>query len=255
MVSTSGRSEFSSHLLNFFMLIRNSAGPYSQTVVGNTAALVPLKVVTPQTWQDVVNAYEHQNVSNYLPSSYTAEQIRGYEAQRVLLAKSFNHEDNAVLELPFGGSANFPLVLIKPTSRGTILLNPAQKYAEPILNYYSFANPVDVSNTMSSVKFSRRFNTESETMIRTFNATELVPGPAASSDAELETYVRNSTTASTAHISGTCALTPRKLGGVVGVDLLVFGVTGLSVADASIIPLIPAAHTCSTVYAIAEKVS
>ena len=40
-----------------------------------------------------------------------------------------------------------------------------------------------------------------------------------------------------------------------GPDLLVYGVTGVSVVDASIMPLIPATHTSATVYAVAEKVS
>ena len=48
---------------------------------------------------------------------------------------------------------------------------------------------------------------------------------------------------------------PEKLGGVVGSDLRVYGVRGLSVVDASIMPLIPAAHMSATVYAVAEKVS
>ncbi|KAM3066690.1 hypothetical protein ACMFMF_010195 [Clarireedia jacksonii] len=228
-------------------------GPYSQTVVGNTAALVPLKIVAPETWKNAVKTYESQNVSNYLPSSYSTEQIRGYEKQRELLAQSFRNNDNAVLEVAFNAITSFPLILIKPVSRGTILLDPANKYAEPILNYNSFVNPLDASNMIDSFKFTRRFHAESATMVQTFNATELVPGPAASNDVELEAYIRNGAASSTAHLSGTCALTPRKLGGVVGVDLLVYGVTGLSVADASIMPLIPGAHTCTTVYAIAEK--
>ena len=47
---------------------------------------------------------------------------------------------------------------------------------------------------------------------------------------------------------------PKELGGVVGPDLRVHGVKGLRIVDASIMPLIPAAHTTSTVYAVAEKV-
>lgn len=37
-------------------------------------------------------------------------------------------------------------------------------------------------------------------------------------------------------------------------DLEVYGEHRLSVVDASVMPLIPTSHTCSTVYAVAEKV-
>lgn len=47
---------------------------------------------------------------------------------------------------------------------------------------------------------------------------------------------------------------PKEHGGVVDPQLKVYGIKGLSVVDASIMPIIPAAHTQSTVYAVAEKV-
>lgn len=46
---------------------------------------------------------------------------------------------------------------------------------------------------------------------------------------------------------------PLELGGCVSDELLVYGVQGLSVVDASILPLIPAAHLQATMYAVAEK--
>lgn len=56
------------------------------------------------------------------------------------------------------------------------------------------------------------------------------------------------------HLCSTCSMMKREYGGVVAPDLLVYGVRGLSVVDASIMPLIPATHTSATVYAVAEKV-
>jgi hypothetical protein len=50
-------------------------------------------------------------------------------------------------------------------------------------------------------------------------------------------------------------MAPKDLGGVVDSSLRVWGTSNLRVVDASIIPSHVAAHTQSTVYAIAEKVS
>jgi choline dehydrogenase-like flavoprotein len=46
---------------------------------------------------------------------------------------------------------------------------------------------------------------------------------------------------------------PEDQGGVVDERLRVYGVTGLRIVDASIIPVIPDAHTQAVVYMIAEK--
>lgn len=46
---------------------------------------------------------------------------------------------------------------------------------------------------------------------------------------------------------------PRALGGVMDSELRVYGVQGLRIVDASVMPMIPAAHLQSTIYAIAER--
>ncbi|KAL8804198.1 MAG: hypothetical protein Q9200_005922, partial [Gallowayella weberi] len=72
-------------------------------------------------------------------------------------------------------------------------------------------------------------------------------------DRAIEAAVRNITTSTWSHPVGTCAMLPRKYGGVVDSGLKVYGVQGLSVVDASVMPMIVASHTSSTVYAVAEK--
>ncbi|KAF5246817.1 hypothetical protein FANTH_6679 [Fusarium anthophilum] len=55
------------------------------------------------------------------------------------------------------------------------------------------------------------------------------------------------------HPSGTAAMMPLDLGGVVDPELKVYGTCNLRIADASVMPLIPSAHLQASVYAIAEK--
>jgi choline dehydrogenase-like flavoprotein len=69
---------------------------------------------------------------------------------------------------------------------------------------------------------------------------------------KIETFVRQSV-ATLNHHAGTAAMLPREWGGVVDAQLKVYGVEGLRVVDASIIPMLPAAHLQDTVYAVGEK--
>jgi choline dehydrogenase len=45
----------------------------------------------------------------------------------------------------------------------------------------------------------------------------------------------------------------RKANSVVDAELRVYGVDGLRIADASVMPTVPSANTAATVYALAER--
>ena len=83
---------------------------------------------------------------------------------------------------------------------------------------------------------------------------EWLPGPGVSTDEQIERAIRDGS-GYMYHMTGTCSMMKRELGGVVDGELRVHGVRNLRVVDASVQPLIPAAHVQSTVYAVAEKVS
>ena len=162
-------------------------------------------------------------------------------------------DTSSVLEFPIQAGGSSPLVYTKGYSRGTILLDPANRYAEPLLDYRTFTNPTDVQIAIETMRWVRRYwQTPSA---QSLGPVEQSPGANLMSDADLEEAVRRSTSSTTAHLSGTNSMMPRELGGVVSPELTVYGVTGLSVGDSSIMPLIPGAHICSSVYAVAEKVS
>lgn len=219
--------------------------------VGNVGAWIPLPVLTPD-YQSIVSQITAQSASQYLPSTYTAASIAGFQAQRDLLVASFSGTTAGVIELPFSGSGSASLSLEHPLSRGTITINTSNKYSEPIVDYNTFINPVDPLIVANAFKFMRKWY--STPALQQLSPTEQSPGTSLTTDTQLVNSARAGTRPSTAHGCCTAPMQPQAQGGVVGPDLLVYGVTGLSVGDISIIPLIPAAHTCATVYAIAEKV-
>lgn len=219
--------------------------------VGNVGAWVPLPVLTAD-YQTVVNTIKSQNAAQYLPSTYTAELVAGYQAQRDLLIQSYSGLTAGAVEIPFSGSGSTSLSLEHPLSRGTVTLNTTNVYAEPIVDYNAFVNPVDPLIIAKSFQFVRKWmNT---TAMRQLSPTESSPGSQLTTDDQLVSSARSNSRPSTAHGCCTTPMQPRSIGGVVGPDLLVYGVTGLSIGDISLIPLVPGAHPCASVYAVAEKV-
>lgn len=81
---------------------------------------------------------------------------------------------------------------------------------------------------------------------------QLTPPPDAN-DTSILQMIRSSLS-SESHHSGTCSMLPLNLGGVVSPELLVYGTQNLRVVDASIMPMVPACHLQSVMYAIGEKV-
>lgn len=80
---------------------------------------------------------------------------------------------------------------------------------------------------------------------------EVFPGPACRDDAALATYAR-AAVGSYHHQVGTCAMGVTAMS-VVDPELLVYGVKGLRVADASVMPSVPSGDTNAPTIMIGEK--
>jgi choline dehydrogenase len=84
-----------------------------------------------------------------------------------------------------------------------------------------------------------------------WRAEEIAPGPSVRDEADLREFVR-ATTSSYYHPVGTCAIGESEQS-VVDSQLRVHGVSGLRVADASVMPSLPSNNTLASVYGIAER--
>jgi choline dehydrogenase-like flavoprotein len=136
-------------------------------------------------------------------------------------------------------------------SHGTISINSSSPNSEPIVDYRALSNPIDLDIMVAHIEFLRRYMSLPDFAV--YKPAETNPGANIKGEA-LRDWIRRNWIPTVFHPTGTAGKMPRDKGGVVGETLLVHGTEGLSVADASIMPLPPGANTQSTVYMIAEKV-
>lgn len=245
-------------IISWILLLISNQGPYTTYV--NSVVFLPLKEFSSRAGE-IVEALLAQEPDEYLPENSDPAVVAGYVEHKKTLARQFQSDKSTVLEMPFSGGSSFSLVLLKCLSRGTIHISPdddgiepnGRGDVEPSIDYRSFSNPLDLDLVVELIKGARQFMS-TDAMVEALGPIETSPGANMTDDNALKTWVASRISPSTGHPVGTAALAPRALGGVVGPDLRVYGTSKLSVADNSIMPLIPSTHTSSTAYAIGEKV-
>jgi choline dehydrogenase-like flavoprotein len=171
------------------------------------------------------------------------------------LAAAIRSKNTAFYAMTLSGSAmpDAGGAFLHPLSRGTVNINITHPDdTEPIVDYRTLSNPLDIELLVEIIRFKRQYHFN--TSLSAFGPNELSPGQTVVSDEALADVVRKSITPTEYHPSGTCAMLPQELGGVVDENLKVYGVDGLRIVDASVMPMLPGANTCQPVYAIAEMV-
>ncbi len=127
------------------------------------------------------------------------------------------------------------VILGKPKSRGSVRLASANASDHPLVDPAYFSDPEDMDTMIAGVEKARRI-ADGEPL-HAYGNRELLPGRWASSRAATTAFIR-SMAMTTYHYAGTCAM-GEHAGSVVDTRLRVRGVTGLRVADASIMPVVP----------------
>ncbi|KAI8307698.1 hypothetical protein K4K61_003236 [Colletotrichum sp. SAR11_59] len=234
--------------------LANKTGPHSHAW-GNKVVFTSLRDLDSSNYQSIADALSQQEPLQHLPQVYAENPalVKGFEQQRDTLKKQFLNPSAGVVEITFGGAESVPVALQKPLSRGTIAINstnPDPSIA-PLVDFNTISNPIDSLILIRAVAKARAFM--SSPSVKSLAAVEMMPGPGAASDAEIEAIMRQSWVSSSFdHPAGTAAMMPKEWGGVVDSKLRVYGVRGLWVVDTSVMPILPAAHTQATVYAVAE---
>lgn len=83
---------------------------------------------------------------------------------------------------------------------------------------------------------------------------ETSPGTSVQSDDDWVAWLRKNG-GTEFHPSSSCAMLPQNQGGVVDANLLVYGLSNVRIADASVIPIALSTHLMSSTYGVAEQAS
>ncbi|KAF2202666.1 alcohol oxidase [Delitschia confertaspora ATCC 74209] len=233
--------------------LANKTGWYGYTR-GNSLPFLSLPQITPE-YRSRVSSLLSQKPGAYLPDVYKNNEslLKGFIAQRKILAEQFSGNSAAIGELPLAYTGGVLSALQKPLSRGTVTLNATHPEAPPVIETNVLQNPLDTKHLLDMVRFQRQHWSRPE--MSWLSPVETSPGISAQSDEELleELLDGNALSPTLAHPCCSLQMAKEELGGVVDSKLRVYGIRGLRVVDASVIPMIVGAHLMSTVFAVAEK--
>lgn len=140
---------------------------------------------------------------------------------------------------------------LRPESRGSVHLRSAEAQDAPEIRPRYLSAERDRTVAVESLRTARALMQTAA--MQPYGPREVLPGPALESDADLVAAAGQIGT-TIFHPVGTARMGSDPLA-VVGPDLRVHGIAGLSVADASIMPTIVSGNTHAPVTMIAEKAS
>lgn len=223
-------------------------GPFT-TVGGGFLAFLSLGAFSNTS--ALVSAAAAQQASHYLSPNTPATVRAGYEAQFALLKSDLSSSSIAYLEFIFGDRAILP-ALHQPFSRGSVLINSTSPFDSPVIDPRYLSNPLDLDLFVAGFQYVRTIR-DTKAM-QAIDVVETYPGASVMTSEQVEEFVRSGVDTEHHH-AGTASMLPRELGGVVDPELRVYDVEGLRIVDASILPMVPAAHLQATLYGVAEKVS
>jgi choline dehydrogenase len=140
--------------------------------------------------------------------------------------------------------------IIRPLSRGRLWLRSADPAEHPVIDPHYLEERADVRALLASLKLSREVGAAGA--LAEFRAREIAPGPDVRTDEELIEYgMRNLITYH--HQVGSCKMGIDNMAVVSSADLTVYGVDGLRVADASIMPAVTSGNTNAPSIMIGER--
>jgi choline dehydrogenase len=202
------------------------------------------------------NLQEHPGISVMWPMAEAQPDGPRFQVGVTWRSGSDEESDYDMQHVPAGTPLLFwvSATVMTPRSRGTVRLSAADPAAPPRIRLNMLDDPHDVARMIEGVRSARRIGAQAP-LAALASGPEQWAGAGLEDDEQLAKAVKSAAW-TYHHAAGTCAMGPSPAAGAV-VDARgnVHGVEGLLVADASIMPVIPAANTHLTALMVAERIA
>ncbi|KAJ5927074.1 hypothetical protein N7516_008847 [Penicillium verrucosum] len=207
-----------------------------------------------------VDEYESKflaSIDQYAPNTtYDDGVLVGYKAICDTTSKIFETPTGQIELLFMNSDANGDIgitaALQHPFSHGRIYINSSNPMDFPVIDPNYLGNPADAEILLAGIKLARQLG-QTSPMSKVLTK-ETTPGSSVQSDDDWIEWLRKSA-GTEFHPSSSCAMLPEEQGGVVDANLLVYGLSNVRVADASVIPIALSTHLMSSTYGVAEQAS
>ena len=191
-----------------------------------------------------------QPVGNAHAFVRTRPNLDAPNVQIIFSPTAFDHHETGVT-VHRGRATSLAVGLCRVRSRGSVRLRTKNPQDCPVIDYALLSDPDDLAQLAEGVEMARRLY-QTASFARHFRG-ERVPGDPEQSRIALLDFIRRHSFLMY-HACGTCRMGDDPLA-VVGADLKVRGVRNLWVADASIMPTLPAGNINASCLMIGEKAS
>jgi choline dehydrogenase len=167
---------------------------------------------------------------------------------QLLFAPAFYMSHGAIQ--PGGPGFSIGATVLRPRSRGQILLRSVNPQDAPMIQPDYLLESADLEGAIDGLELARRIAHAAP--FDRFRGDEVWPGAPVKNRNEWAGFVRR-TAETLYHPAGTCAMGRDRMSVVNPATLCVYGIDGLRVADASVMPTLVSANPNATVVMIAEK--
>jgi len=150
---------------------------------------------------------------------------------------------------PFKDGFVSRIVMLRPESRGRVTLASSDPEAAPVIRQNFLSTDADRRTLRAAVRLAQEVGRQAP--LKSFIASEIAPGAARGSDAEIDAFIRASAI-TVHHPLGTCRMGNDE-SAVVDPELRLRGAEGLRVADASVMPDLVGGNINAAVLMVAEK--